>query len=455
MMQMQRFEAFSSGMSQVRTCFASISCWETNRFDSGRSWLAFLGALTVLLYAFLGISAPGFAGKLIYVLMLSSVVFFFTAPVEVRRSTVFVLLLISVCVPLASWALSLLTHPELAEKSPKVNRVVNWLLPITVAFALGGSTRNTLLAWAAALLGLLVATWLGGGFTEVLRGLEGYRVDFGLHNAQHTAMYFGVALLGLLNFLPRLIARQSSRWFIFPVWLALVVFIATCVIIAQTRAVWLGLSVSLLVMAVMFAQSLRHYRGLMLGLLIATASLLFLIGQSELVERRVESEVKTFTSVFQGSLEQIPFDSSGIRLHSWVEAADWIVQRPIFGWGGNGRGLVIMKATSFPESLRQRFGHLHNSYLDTLVNFGAVGLLLLLGLWAWLTFSTVAAYRRGVLPRDMLQFFVSFMVFWTTINFFESYIYFSSGTFVFALVAGGVLSHIWLYQQTDVSKGVL
>ncbi|MCD2449147.1 O-antigen ligase family protein [Methylicorpusculum oleiharenae] len=455
MMEMQGVDAFRSVMSRLRATFAGISCWEPNRFDGGRRWLGFLGALTVLLYAFLGISALGFAGKLIYVLMLSSVVFFFTAPVEVRRSTVFVLLLVSVCVPLASWALSLLTHPELAEKSPKVNRVVNWLLPITVAFALGGHTRNTLLAWAAALLGLLVATWFGGGLKEILRGLDGYRVDFGLHNAQHTAMYFGVALLGLLNFLPRLMARQSSRWFIFPVWLALAVFMTTCVIIVQTRAVWLGLSVSLLVMAVMFAQSLRHYRGLMLGLMIATASLLFLLGQSELVERRVESELKTFTSAFQGSLEQIPFDSSGIRLRSWVEAADWIEQRPIFGWGGKGRGLVMKQATSFPESVRQRFRHLHNSYLDTLVNFGAVGLLLLLGLWSWLTYASIAAYRRGVLPRDMLQFFISFMVFWATINFFESYVYFFSGTFVFALVAGGVLSHIWLYQQIDVSKGVL
>ena len=52
-------EASRSAISRLRTRFAEIPCWGANRFIGGRSWLGFLGALAVLLYAFLGISAPG------------------------------------------------------------------------------------------------------------------------------------------------------------------------------------------------------------------------------------------------------------------------------------------------------------------------------------------------------------------------------------------------------------
>jgi O-antigen ligase len=447
-------EAFPSGMLRALDWLTKIIGWEDNPFAGRRTWLGPLSALAVLLYAFLAVSAPKIAEIFLYVLILCSIGFFISVPSGVRRSAIFVLLFLAICVPLASWALSLWTHPELAEQSPKVNRVTNWMLPIVVAFALGGRTRNTLLVWGAALLGLLVSVGTGGGLATLLAGLSGQRVDFGLHNAQHTAMYFGVAFLGLVCFLPRLLAGQAPRWLVIPIWLALAAFAAAVVFISQTRAIWLGLALSLVLVAGMFAYSLPQRRWLVPISIIVIAGVLFLIGRSERVEQRINEEINTFAQAFRGQMENVPFDSAGVRLHSWREAANWIEQRPLLGWGGGGRGLVIERATSFPDHLRQ-FRHLHSSYLDTLVNYGACGLILLLALWGWLAASAVAAYRRGALPADMLQFLLIFMFFWATINLFESYVYFSSGTFVFALVAGGCLSHIWHRNRTFHSHPLL
>jgi O-antigen ligase len=224
--------------------------------------------------------------------------------------------------------------------------------------------------------------------------------------------------------------------------LALAALATTVVVIAQTRAIWLGLSLSLVLVAGMFGYSLSQRRWLVPIFIIVITGVLFLIGRSERVEQRINAEINTLAEVSRGQMENVPFDSAGIRLHSWREAANWIEQRPLLGWGGNGRGLVIDRATAFPDSVRQ-IRHLHSSYMDTLVNYGACGLILLLALWVWLAVSAVDVYRRGLLPRDMLQFFLTFMLFWATINWFESYVYFTSGTFVFALVSGGCLSHIW------------
>lgn len=417
--------------------------WQPGAWLDHRPWLGLLAGLTVVLHALLWFSFPAASKILSQLLVLLSAGLFFLAPASVRRSPGFWLLLAAIVVQLASWALSHLTHPQWADGSPKVDRLGNWMMLLAIALALGGSTRNVLLLWGAALTGLLLAPWLtGGGLAEIVLGLKGTRIDFDLHNAQHAAMYSGVALIGLLALLPGLLDRSRRNGWLLALWSAGFCFVGLMVVLTQTRAVWLGLLLAVAVLCWLWLREYLHGWQRWLPLLVL-AAFLATLASSDLVQKRANKELTSINTVMEGDVADMPFDSPGVRLHSWLEATRWISQRPLLGWGGKGRNRVIQEAEHFPAALKKHTHHLHSSYMDTLVNFGLLGLLLLLSLWGWLLWAVWRAYGRHSLAPGMMQFFTAFMAYWLLVNGFESYMYFSSGIFVFGLIAGGVLSCVW------------
>ena len=145
----------------------------------------------------------------------------------------------------------------------------------------------------------------------------------------------------------------------------------------------------------------------------------------------------------------MPYTSAGIRLHTWQEAARWIAERPFVGWGGNGRSLIFDHSTHLPEQIKQRFGHLHNSYMDLLVNFGLLGLALLAALVYWLVSRSLRYHRAGLLPGGSLVFCLSFTAFFGVINLFESYLFYDSGHLVLAIVGGGLLTQLWAAKRAQ------
>ncbi|WP_377517071.1 O-antigen ligase family protein [Microbulbifer taiwanensis] len=338
---------------------------------------------------------------------------------------------------------------------PKMHRLGHWFAFAAIACWLGGSTRNTLMLWLLALVSLLLAPWVvGGGFAEWALGADGQRIDFGLHNAQHTAMLFGTALIGLLVLAPRLI--RTAKGFSSPavavaglLWLAAVAICMLAVLYSQTRAVWLGLLVAALFLCGvgLRAAFLKYGSNSWPRLLAATALCIALLGAlgarfGDIVAERLGYESDTINLVLAGNIEAAPYTSTGIRVHSWMEALSWIQERPLLGWGGKGRSLVIEHSESMPRHLKDTIGHLHNSYLDLQVNNGLLGSLLFLALLIWLLRAAVRTWRRGELPGDLLLFFLCFILYWLVTNCFESYLFFASGSYVFGLVCAGVATHI-------------
>jgi O-antigen ligase len=189
----------------------------------------------------------------------------------------------------------------------------------------------------------------------------------------------------------------------------------------------------------------KYFNKISIILLVVTILTIVSVGTplKKIVTNRLAVEKTTVMKIFQGDASDLSYSSAGIRVHYWIEAWSWIKQRPLVGWGGNGNRLVIKLSKEFPESVKKEYRHLHNSYLDLLVNFGALGGLLYLSLLAWLVVRGISAWKSGRMPGDVLIFFLSFLLFWSIINCFESYIFFSSGNFVFALICGGILTHIW------------
>jgi O-antigen ligase len=143
---------------------------------------------------------------------------------------------------------------------------------------------------------------------------------------------------------------------------------------------------------------------------------------------RIDSENTTIQVLLTGNLEELPFTSIGIRIHSWAESLKWIAERPVTGWGRHARADVIRLAEGFPADIRSTYGHLHNGFLEILVGFGAVGFIYLCVLW-----GVVLVRIKRTADRDLYAFALYGSVFFLAFNLFESFLIKSSGVFSVSL----------------------
>lgn len=417
----------------------------------------FFGRIVLFVYACFLIAWPEIGGPAETIMALLGLFALFVSGGSLRNSLFLWLLLLVIMVQGLSWWLGYLHHPQWIEDNPQVDRLAKLFIFIAVAWWLGGSTARTLLVWSLALLGYIIALFVhGDGLAEWVKGLGGERVDFGIRNAQHAAMFFGTGLLGLLAFAQR--SLVPGDWAIIRrlAWVLATVLCLVGVIITQTRGIWLALLVALPVMAVLFSwwflrvHPLKHARTVLFCSLLAA----LVIGVPaanfgyDAIADRMERERPAIESILAGDFSKVPYNSAGIRFHTWRAAAEWIAERPIVGWGGDGRSLAIDETQWLPQWVKDQYGHLHNYFLELWVAYGLLGvsvfavLVFLVGRGTWL------AWRGGVMPNDMALFSFSFFIYWVIVNQFESYLSFWTGVFVHNLVVGGLVTHYWRWQLT-------
>ncbi|TDR57266.1 O-antigen ligase [Halomonas ventosae] len=365
------------------------------------------------------------------------------------------LLLAVIVIQLVSWVGGYLHHPQWMTDTPQLDRLAKWFLFIGLAWWLGGSTRATLLAWGLALVGLMAVVWLiDGNLTHWQLGLNGRRVDFGIRNAQHTALFFGAALIGLICFARRCLAPGRMAWLRRLGWGFAVGSCLVGIGITQTRAVWLAMMVVLIVMAAVIA--LHAYAvghrgrwgkpalvGVVLLVIAVVASGWWFQGA---VEKRLEAERSVITQALEDDWKTLSYSSIGNRLLSWRASVEWIKERPLIGWGEEGRSLVTTETDWLPRQTRENYGHLHNIFLELLVSYGLLGVMAIGALVGWVGIGTWKAWRGGTMPDDMALFGLAFFVFYFIVGQFESYSFFWTGSYLQNLVLGGLVTHIWRWQ---------
>ncbi|WP_043532532.1 O-antigen ligase family protein [Litchfieldella xinjiangensis] len=372
----------------------------------------------------------------------------------IRNSLPVWLLLAAILVQLISWTLGTRNHPEWMTDHPKLDRLAKHFLFLGIAWWLGGSTRNTFIILGLGLLGLLLIT-LGtnSAWQDWMRGFLGHRVDFGIHNAQHTSLFFGAGLVGLVVFAKRVLTLKKWWWLGTGLWLAALLVVLSGVAVTQTRATWFALVVALPVMLLIWMGVLHRQGRLRLAnraiivTLVAIALVLMSAGTlfQDTVAKRLNDEQQIIDIVIEGDFRNVPYSSIGNRVLSWAAAAEWIAERPIVGWGAEGRSLVMKHTDWLPEPSKA-YGHLHNSLLELIVSYGVLGLGVFVALAVWVARGTWLAWRAGVMPDDVALFGVGFFVFWCIVNMFESFLFFWSGVYLYNLVMGGLVTHIWRWQ---------
>lgn len=418
--------------------------------------VASAGLLLLALYGALRILWPAMGEPAGTVMALLGLIAVLTWGKGLKGSAALWLLLAAIGVQILSWVLGYFHHPDWVSSNPEVDRLAKLFIFIGIAWWLGGSTRWTLALWGAGVLGYVIAAFAhGGGVQEWLAGLNGQRVGFGIRNKQHGSMLFGVCLLGLIVFSRRVFMHSGQgRLSLMFGWVVLALISLTGVLIGQTRAVWLALCVAAFVGIAIWLMWLAKSHGArhMLRSVFIVSCVLVVVGMGAMyafkdtLSQRIARESPVIEKVLEGDLQNVPYSSVGIRIHTWVAAGEWIAERPLVGWGGEGRGLVIDHTPWLPESVKENFGHLHNFFLEVWVAYGLLGLGVIATLAFWIGRGTWLAWRAGVIPNDMALFGAAFFVYWMIVNQFESYNSFWTGVYVHNLIVGGLVTHIWRWQ---------
>jgi len=407
-------------------------------------WLA--GFIATLVFAFSNIYFKKVSGIAEPLLALLGFWCVFRYGSGLARSVAFNFLWAALAIQLLSWAGSQFSHPELAEPYPKLDRLARLFLFLLLAWWLGGQTRNVFIFWTVAAAGLLISPWvLGFGHTEMLQGFKGSRIDLDIRNAQHPALLYGSLLIGLVVFLPRIL-KTFKPWSVLP-WALVFALTVAVVVFTQTRAVWSGLVI--VIIAAPVALILLNYRkvsrksAITLVLLIVAALAALTVTISQVAPQRIFAEQSSVRLVLDGDFENLPYSSIGTRIHSWRAGLELAAQHPFIGWGGNAREYALAQVGWVPDEKAERFQHLHNSYLELLVQYGLIGLAWYLLLLGWLAKSTLSAWKKGNIPGDVALFFALFLVFWSWANLFESYLGFWTGELLINLVCAGMVTLIW------------
>ena len=153
----------------------------------------------------------------------------------------------------------------------------------------------------------------------------------------------------------------------------------------QSRSGWLGLAGGLAVTALLLARRASRAR----VLLVAAVLPLLAAAAGWSAWHALPAVRERFGAVFDD-----PEKSGGIRMQMWRDMPEMILDRPVWGYGA---GSFVWAYPPYQKNVRQHltWDFLHNEYLQMLVEYGAVGLGLLLVALAWLGFATAGAIRRA------------------------------------------------------------
>lgn len=418
-----------------------------NHTDQSSRFL-FIGFILTCLYALSKIHTPdAFSNTIGAPMVLLGFYSIYRYGKDLSVRTPMLLLLAGIVIPVLSWYFAHLAHPDWTNKIPRLDKLARVFLFIPIAWWLKDSTKKVFIFWSLATLTVLIAPWIGGGgWQEIISGSQGGRIDYDLRNAGHTSLFFGLVLIGLLCFLPRLYRWKKT---IIVAWLPITLFCMFTMIASQTRAAWLALIASALMflLVMIFNKKLRekiNIKNLSIAVVITLCAAFTIYStMGNTLKNRSTSESSVIDKVISGNLQDIPYTSVGIRIHLWEAGLAKIAERPLLGWGNKGQRISIDQNDWMPENIKQNFGHLHNIYLSILNNYGLVGLAFYFALFGWVMVKILKAVSKKQLDKDIGNFVIIAFTFWSVVNLFESYLFFWTGVFCIQVLFGGLLALIW------------
>ncbi|MGB5831036.1 MAG: O-antigen ligase family protein [Thiohalocapsa sp.] len=335
----------------------------------------------------------------------------------------------------------------------RLESVAEWVqlgVFVPVAYALRGDQHRLLQLLRLALIGLVLGVlWRLDWsllFSDSARFLKS-RPGFGFP-AIVFALFAGVALVGLLVLRERWWTAGASRTAGWPVlvWLVVTTFVAQAFVLTLSRGAWVALVgtavtafwMNLRGLGAQAATPTRRSPLLLAAGVLLTGLLVFNSGP--MVDRLVE-ERAAVGAMLSGQLDYSSESSLSLRWHAQLFGLQQWLERPMFGWGA-GASRALMKTSGNPALLDQGvlLKHLHNTYLEILVQLGLVGLLLWIGIFVSLLMSVASAWRNGALSPDLARFLILSIVYLAIWDLFDFHALHQGWRGHWAMLAGAALS---------------
>ena len=304
-----------------------------------------------------------------------------------------------------------------------------WLRSGPVVILLVAATLAATGNWLRHSLGGLIALSLGTGvlfaqgldFEMLLEAIQGgsrYREGVNLFI---DAFKFVTLIIGLFAFAPLLLRRSNnalSIGFRIAFFLALLAFSVSVVIAMETRSVWISGLTGLFVLAVCVMWNKQFYRfneysyasiaAIFMTCLILSSLIAFMWEPITARWNQNGADVTIVQALTTRVTEwghELPENSVGIRAAYFDVALNLYMQRPLLGYGPADPRYLREDYSNMPNKLEDRRGHFHNTHLELLLSFGAVGYALF-GLVFVFTFLEAKQQIHRDKRSQMLAFFV-------------------------------------------------
>ncbi|MFT7456748.1 MAG: O-antigen ligase [Marinobacter maritimus] len=306
-----------------------------------------------------------------------------------------------------------------------------------------------------------------GDFLRISSLYDFSRFAFGFSNAQHSAAFSGSLLITYISLSPAILKIKNNYTKTLTgmvvVALLLIAFIVT--LASQTRAVWLAIfivaGIAALPWAILFVGKSSPHLKFKLSIYYIALLIIFLTvaSLSQSISKRVMHTVTHALYLSQLQVKDIPLTSAGIRIHQWNLALDLIKEKPFSGHGGATKKYLI-KISNMPKRAISNFGHFHNSYLELGVAYGLCATFIFIFILGFLLYRIIKTYNDKQISPEFAFWGISWIVFFTIINIFESYVMYRTGYFLFIIFGGiiyGITSkpYIKIINQQEKSHAAL
>lgn len=391
-----------------------------------------------------------------YILFIFTIVYTVKFHKHLFKTTPFLFLVGAILIAITAWLFSTWQVPAIGSSSPRIGDITDKFAFLPLAVLLMGDTRKTFIFWATATIGALLTPWLAGnGFSEIKAAYNGLRTGFGQHSITMGIVYATIAMACLV-FYKRFFFNSKQPWG-YILWSLVLACASFGIFASQTRAVYLGIMVvyALSCMAILYiaVTSWKKHQPIIIFFIstsvISISIVLLLLNQGvfDHIISRTEREESVFWLLLSGNFDAIPNNSSGLRIHFWIEAYHWIMERPLIGWGVGANEEMHRLAGNY-------FGHrpfitVHNDLLDILLAYGILGAIFFISLVIWLTKNIYSLWKRSLIQTDLLVFFIVFLLFFLFNGIFMSILQFRETVFLWNVVLAGYLGFILKYKYNE------
>ncbi len=438
----------------------NVNRWFPSDFNRGPNWVVWLGLLASFTAVFIKLWTPTSINRIPEALY--TLPFFYILIVNFRwlkNDRIIQLFGLAIMLPILFHGINYIRDPALATELEGLDKLVKLFFFVPIAWWLGGKFRTTVVFLLFAFFGLLVAMAVNSDLAHQWSLIKrGIRVDYGILNAQHVGQFFGIALIGFLTLgtYCRKLNTPKAKLGLATAVLTGALISLLVVLTTQTRAALLALALcgalAYLIYSIALLRKPAHWATKATVLTIPLLAILITLPFMDSVTKRIQQEQTTLTAIAAGDWNNIPASSLGVRVNTAIVAMEWISERPFIGWGGDVNGYAINNSDRLSNSIKNRFGHFHNTLIEFTLAYGVLGLLVLLTLY--LTLAKQAYLLRissNPAFQATAQFTLYTLLFFAVINQFESYLFYYSGVFANSVAFAPLYSLILARASTQSS----